>query len=60
MQEKNFGFVDKGSSGGYQHEKLDEGMARKVANAPPIANEAAAKVKTSPQENHVGGSRAGT
>lgn len=54
------GFRDRGSSGGYQSEKLDESSARNCAENDSWANEAAVDAQRKSQPNHVGGSRAST
>jgi len=54
------GFTDKGGSGGYENETLKEAEARSCAKSDMWVNESAGNTKTKSQQNHVGGSRAGT
>ena len=54
------GFSDKGGSGGYENEKLNEAEARSTAKSAEWVNKSAGDTKTKSQQNHVGGSRAGT
>lgn len=59
-RQESMGFTDKGCSGGYETENLDEGSARSSAKNDRWVNEAAADAQRKPQPNHVGGSRAST
>lgn len=56
---QNFGHATKNKGMGGR-EKCDEAAAQKAAQKPGSANEKAIQTKTTPQQNHVGGSRAGT
>jgi hypothetical protein len=59
-RQEAMGFTDKGGSGGYESENLDEGMARSLATSAEWANDSAANVQRKTQPNHVGGPRAST
>lgn len=54
-KQESMGFTDKGSSGGYETEKLDAGAARSCAKNDEWANDAAANKQRKSQPNHVGG-----
>lgn len=58
--QKNIGFSDKGSSGGYESVDMDEGGAQSSAKAEHQCCSGAGDVKAKSQPNKVGGSYAGT
>lgn len=54
------GFTDQGSSGGYESENLDEGLAQREANSEFTCHGGAGDAKAESQPNKVGGKYAGT